>query len=322
LTLLPKGPFKFHKVALEVAEKLIKDPKVKALALTGSVARGDAGPASDVDFWVLGNRNTREVLPNPAYTNVDVTLLWQTPKRALEDDTLLRFEVEDAFVLHDPDGLFRKVRAAFWERREALREVMIHDTAYVISDLIMNAQRQTIPRAVALLREAGRRSAAMRIYLDFGWRVPKWRHFDHHLQRSALARLRALQSFPEEGPSWRRLIKHLRTHQFGFRTLQQSTDAFPPPLPTLEKAKWLSQKGHREEALSLIRQSLERVAFGKKAPGPVVELWQLAHGFDQRPSVPGDMRRTAKKCASLIKALKIESAIDADWRLFEKLEKF
>jgi hypothetical protein len=272
-----------------------------------------------VDLWILGNRNAREIFP---HWEAEVTLLWQKPKTALEPDTLLRFEVEDAFVLHDPKGHFRKVRMRFWKTREALRGIMLNDTAHVIKDLTLKAQRQTPEQSVALLREAARRAAAMRIYLDFGWRAPKWRHFDAHIARSALKHLRVIQAFPEEAGPWRTLIRYMRAHQLQLRELRERPGFYPPPLPSLEKVQWLSKKGHREGAILLIRQALENLAHGEKDVASSLALWRIVQGFDQRPPRPGEIRRLAIRCAKLIRALKIEQEIDSRWNLAERLDSF
>ncbi|MCK5690914.1 nucleotidyltransferase domain-containing protein, partial [Myxococcota bacterium] len=197
---MPKTPlFRLHRAALSVAEQLTLNPAVQAIAITGSVARGDTSPVSDIDLWILGNRNTRETFQ---HSRISVTLLWQTVDQALTDDTLLRFEVEDAFVLYDPDGLFRKVRALYWKRREELRAAMIRNTTKVIRDFISQAQQQSPEAAIALIREAGRRSAALRIYLDLGWRVPKWRHFNKYLRHQCFEKLRLLQNLTVDCSTW------------------------------------------------------------------------------------------------------------------------
>jgi hypothetical protein len=290
---------------------------VKALAITGSVARGDASAASDVDLWVIGDRDAREQLDHP---KADVTLLWQTPRRARAHDTLLRFEVDDAVVLHDPDGHLRAVRDAFTAQREAIRHEMLNDTALVIRDLIMNAQRQPAQRAIALLREAARRVAALRIYADHGWRVPRWRTFEAQLPRASLRRLRSLQGFGDDA-SWRALLRYLQAHDDELAPLRGRRAHYPPALPARERVVWLSRRGARNSALLLLRSALEDVSLGKMNAPAAVELWRRLHGFERRSPGGREVRQAAASCAKLVDELGVEHSIDPRWEIAADLRR-
>jgi hypothetical protein len=289
---------------------------VRAIAITGSLARGDADRASDVDLWLVGDRDAREQVPHP---RADVTLLWQTPRSARRHDTLLRYEVQDAQIVYDPRGLLARVRERFATNRQALREEMTRETAFVITDLVMSAQRLPLEPAIALLRESARRAAALRLYLDHGWRVPRWRHFAQHLSRAAFTRLRDIQSLPVEQGPWRSLTRFLRIHDDELAPLRSRRAHYPPPLPSRERVLWLSRRGARPRALLLLRSALEEVAFGRQRDELARALWRKVHGFDRRAPAPVQLRRLATKCATLVRTLSVEDSIDPRWEIVEKL---
>ena len=54
---MPPAAFPLHQIALQAAQTLPKG--AFAVAVTGSVARGNWHAASDLDLWVLGPRNAR-----------------------------------------------------------------------------------------------------------------------------------------------------------------------------------------------------------------------------------------------------------------------
>ncbi|MBN2362231.1 MAG: nucleotidyltransferase domain-containing protein, partial [Deltaproteobacteria bacterium] len=164
-----------------------------AVALTGSVARGDASVGSDIDLWVIGDRGGRQQL---MLDGVRVTLLRDTLDGALEIDRLCRFEVDDLVVLADEDGSFARIREHFDGRRLLIRSLVLAETEVALLDeLAAAADGPPIARALALGR-AALLLAKVEVYFARGWRVPKWRNLAACMAPPLIRALRRLLHLP------------------------------------------------------------------------------------------------------------------------------
>lgn len=284
-------------VALAVADELSRRRGVRGVAITGSLARGDLTAGSDVDLWLLSTRNTRE---ERRVDGVDVSLLSTTPARARSLEGLLRFEVDDAVVLHDPDGLFRALKLTSRERRAELRAHVLGASAHVMGTLADVAARARPPLAVAALRELTRRGAALAVYDVHGWRVPRLRHFHAALARPLAREVERALAIPEDA-SWRARLAGARRG--------------PPPvveLPLPEDAlvdRYLAH-GRAGDAALAVRQGLP--------PGPhgaaimtraQAALFRAVHGFDARPPTSADVGELAREVLTLLDRLRALSLL-------------
>ncbi len=253
--------------ALQVADELVRQRSVRALAVTGSLARGDFCAGSDVDLWLIGSRNRRvERLVN----GVSVSLLSCTPRRARSLEGLLRFEVDDAAVLHDPDGILAELKRTSRARREELRGHMLRASALPMTWLARKATEAKPPLAIAALRELARRGAALSLHDRYGWRVPRSRHFRSGLPASASALLFRTLALPAE-PHWRAKLIAARRGR--------------PPVPELPFAdeahieRYLAN-GRAGDAVLSLRQSLPPAPRAVTMTRPQHALFRALHGFD------------------------------------------
>lgn len=154
-----------------------------AVALTGSVARGNARADSDVDLWILGARSGRFVR---RIDGVSVTLLCQTPAEAEAFDNLCLYEVDDLLVLEDGSGAFARLTERWRKQRRRIRAEIIRSTQAQLRWELERAQQGSALHRAAFLRFACWRLMCLRLFIDRGWRVPRL-----HLLRAELpAKLR------------------------------------------------------------------------------------------------------------------------------------
>lgn len=95
-------------------EQLKSDPKVWGVLLTGSYARGDATPGSDLDFWVLLRdvleRRFRAEQVDGAWLEIHYRNLSQARIRLTQEPIEL-YNHLDGRILHDPDSHLAQLRA-------------------------------------------------------------------------------------------------------------------------------------------------------------------------------------------------------------------
>ena len=169
------------------------------MAITGSVARGDSGPGSDLDLWVIGDRSDRRSFVE---RGVPVTLLMQTPAQARSFDSLCLYEIGDLIVLTDEGRHFQRVQRAFLKRRPQIRRAIVDAT---LEDLRFELEQSAVGSTwsrVMFLRAAGFRLCALWLFKRTGWRVPRIRTFRSELPpraRVALLRLLALPKLSAAG---------------------------------------------------------------------------------------------------------------------------
>ncbi|HEX2051691.1 MAG TPA: nucleotidyltransferase domain-containing protein [Actinomycetota bacterium] len=150
--------------ALEVARSecaLLVDAGAEAVFLTGSHARGQGHPESDLDVRVLGDGSSP---PLKRHDEFLVSTSWST-RREQEDAFRDPAEVGEvvpgwrsAVVLHDPDGIAAefKRRAESWtwdevaERADAWVAEQVTDYAEEVHTLVSNAQSARDDAAAAI----------------------------------------------------------------------------------------------------------------------------------------------------------------------------
>lgn len=189
-------------LALRLVPALARDGA--AVALTGSAARGDAGPGSDLDLWVVGARSGRRSL---VVDGVPVTLLQQTPDEALAFDSLCLYETRQLLVLHDAPGHFARVGRAAHRQRRAVRAAILEATAEDVARLEGLAAGASPLQRVVLLREVALRLAGLWLFHRTGWRMSRLRQFQAWLPRPALGHLEAVLGLDVPAATVRRVLR-------------------------------------------------------------------------------------------------------------------
>jgi hypothetical protein len=223
------------------------------VAITGSVARGDAGQGSDLDLWVLGPHRDRQ---HRLFDGVPVTLLRQRPRDALGLDTLCHFEVADALVLSDPRGHFRRVQQSATRRAAEVREAVLESTWEGLrAELLLVDDASHWQRTLAL-RQFAFRLASTWLYLRHGWRVPRLRTLHAHLPARQRKLLDAILGLPVSAAAVRAALKGLAPAYRAAHRLAPASRLLPEA-PPRELATRCAAK-EWAEALLLARRDLRR----------------------------------------------------------------
>lgn len=220
-----------------------------AVALTGSAARGDAEPGSDLDLWCLARGSLRHHRRELRWSGVDVTLLVDGQRNAGTLESLSQCETDDLLVLHDPRGLFPPLQRRARELRPRLNQLLMRATARALNAELREGARGSALNRVPPLREAALRVASIWAFRHYGYRTPRWRTLVRILPPKARALLAEILDVPPTR-SAKRALTHAR----------RAARALGSPLPKtalarLHAAQWT-------EATLLTRRHLERDVLG------------------------------------------------------------
>lgn len=218
-----------------------------AVAVTGSVARGNSTSDSDLDLWVLGARSGRFV---HHVGGVSVTLLCQRPREAAVLDNLCFYEVDDLKVLHDPRGRFTAIRRRWRQHRSTIRRMIVEATREDLAVELDRARWGSPLHRAAFLRMACWRLCCVWVFLERGWRVPRLHTLRDVLPVRLVRHLDAALGLPSVAACRRALAGLKRVEA----EVQRSMKRYRVPHPIVEKAR-----SAPEEAAFLARRELLEV---------------------------------------------------------------
>ncbi len=119
--------------------KVYFGPRLLAVGIYGSLARGDDGPYSDIEMWAVmredGIERFIEWIVGPYKVQIDVfsrDVLWEDAARVEGDWALTHGSMAEVMPVHDPEGFFPLLRTRVLTRPEsdfekAIRELIIDD---------------------------------------------------------------------------------------------------------------------------------------------------------------------------------------------------
>ncbi|MFO0725620.1 MAG: hypothetical protein U1E65_17685 [Myxococcota bacterium] len=157
----------------------------RAIAATGSLGRGDAEAGADIDLWVVGPLD--QVLQDEI-DGTPVTVMFERPERVADFNHLCFIEVDDIWILHDPDRTLAAIQRRYRRLRPRIRQEIVDATVVEIFGLLRQSRRGAPALALHNLREAALCIASLEVFLASGKRTPKLRHFRQTLapQRARL----------------------------------------------------------------------------------------------------------------------------------------
>jgi hypothetical protein len=136
-----------RRIVQSVTERLTAQG-AHAVLLTGSHARGTAGPRSDIDLFVVGDG------PDEAHEVIDermVSIHWWTPDRARQRMShpasafVSVFAWRDATILHDPLGVAAELKAVAeawtWEALDREADAWAADRLVGLSEYVSKLER-------------------------------------------------------------------------------------------------------------------------------------------------------------------------------------
>lgn len=230
--------------ARRVLPKLVKPGD--AVAITGSVARGNARADSDLDLWIIGPRSGR--FPR-SLEGVSITLLCQRPAEASNFDNLCLYEVDDLVVLEDGSGAFARTLETWRKQRRRVRAEIIRSTQAQVQWELDRAKQGSALHRAAFLRLVCWRLMCLRVFIDRGWRVPRLHLLREELPASLRRQLDAALALPSAAVC-RRAVKLLPAALKEVRKVA-GDDGYALPEAIAEKAKLAP-----DEAAFLARKEL------------------------------------------------------------------
>jgi predicted nucleotidyltransferase len=129
-----------QKIIREIVEEKKKNPKVVAILLFGSMARGNYNEKSDIDIEIICDGiNSREEVKEKRY-GIDIDFeLWPKDKliKRIDGYPFLSYPYIEEKILFDPTGLVeeikRKLNSYFKEHAEVLRAWKMWERDYLES---------------------------------------------------------------------------------------------------------------------------------------------------------------------------------------------
>ncbi len=219
-------------VARSVAARLVRRG-FTSVAVSGSLARGDDGPGSDVDVWAIGPTSGRD---ERFVRDVPVTVFRSTPAE-LDDLTWInRWDVDRLFVLRDGSRHFARLLQRFARHRSALRRQLVRDAENEL-------ERARGPRRAWL-------QFSLAAFTATGTRVPKWKHAVALLPTSELERLRRRLKLPPTLDR-ARALRLLRSAP------REAARLLGEPVPRWAGAEQHVRYGSVEEAVLKLRADLD-----------------------------------------------------------------
>jgi predicted nucleotidyltransferase len=300
--------FQHQKVALEVAASLVQQG-VHAVAVTGSAGRGQATAASDVDLWLLWDRDERVHL---SVRGMPVTLLTQTFARAVTLENLALYDVDDLWVLHDPKLLFARLKRLHAQNRRHLRANILEASL----DALLDATRRSLVGSawhrVQQLREVAWRAASLWLFDAHGWRISKVRHMKAHLPAPARPVLLKSLGLPLSPSAFARLEASWRKHARAWLRGTTRRELAPALVQHPSHLRLQLALGHGADAVMAVRRLLDLdllphalaqanqwdPALLETSP-TLRETWRTAHALPQDPWDPRLARSTASAVATL-----------------------
>lgn len=228
----------------------------RGLAITGSVGRGDADDGSDIDVWVL----TPGAAPplGRFLDGVPVTVFREDEALGLSLDHLAALDVEDAWVIEDPEGLFARAKALSREHAQKIRAYNLETSLLVAAKLIAMAERGSPTARAWALRKAAHRLAAALSYARTGRKASKLRHLEETLPPARFAALRRVHGLDE-------LVPEAQALTAAARALPPFVDAFlhqegilGPRTEAPHAAVRKLERGHVDDGLLQLRTFLQR----------------------------------------------------------------
>ena len=148
--------------------------------MSGSLARGDDGPGSDVDLWAIGKKFGRD---ERFVDGVPVTVFYSRPKQLEDLEWINRWDVERLVVLFDHEGDFVRLRTRYVRQRARLMRSLERRARAEL-------KRSRDPRKAWL-------EFSLAVFLATGTRVPKWKHAVALLNEREVERFRRRLMLPK-----------------------------------------------------------------------------------------------------------------------------
>lgn len=269
------------------------------VAVSGSLARGDARRGSDVDLWAIGPKSGRV---EGSVGGVPVTVFYSRPEELKSLAWLARWDTEHLVVLHDTRGALKQMlrhaernapRIRAWIERQT-REALVE--AEKTSRDGVGTERVLAKRAVAWIR------FAHAVWQATGVRVAKWKHAEQLL--GAVERRRLKRALALKLPARGALIRQVQAAPAAIAALFEAPrSAFPPWSATQSHLR----EGSVEEAVLKLRSDVDNwlawplrerlgprleVAVWLDARAPALaRLFRVAHAL---PRVAAGRRRAAR----------------------------
>ena len=310
---MPPTAFPLHQIALQAARRLPR--RAFAVAVTGSVARGNWHAASDVDLWVLGPRNAHihaYVRGHP------VMYLMETLQEAGSFLRLCRCEVPDIWVLHDPAGHLAAIKERAIRERSRIKRAVTRATIRALLDAVERGSQGSAARQVCWLREAAWRAAALEAWQCKGWHTPKFRHLSRMLDPFSVIQLKTILGVPWPRAAWKALQERwppfVRAYARGRRA-----QSLPPilkdpgflfsqaeqgiPVDAVLEGRKALEAYLPDEVWTALQDGLEPTSPQLDLPKGLAAAWMALQGFVPSAPRPLDARKVRGALARLLKRL-------------------